>query len=913
MNLKKNKYKEAKWRKAKICVIVCAFLFFTPPPLFSAEDVKASAMDKAVILPSKIGKIEITGLRSIDESELLYLLDIREGVPLDMSRLRTGIKRAFLKGIFDDIIVETDEDRRDVIRIIIKEKPLISSVDIQGNVHISSGILSKAISIKKGHRYNAAALEKTATELNEIIKKKGFPESRVSCSVENKGSNKVAIAVLVNEGTPLIIRDIKISGDSEIVSGHIGLKIGDVFDRAIIEDAGEKIKTELKTQDFIGARLTHSFENGTLKITLSKGSRLDVSFEGNSHMSSNALKKEVPFFELDSFSYDLLEETVRRIVSIYHKDGYSDIQIAPVVSHLENSLSLKFYINEGTRYSVQKVDFEGVTLPVDKLKAIIRLQAGEDYNPDLLGPDDETIREFYRSLGYLYTEAQEPVVDIKDSKVSIVFRYTEGAQIRMAGININDNREISTDKILESIPLKKGNPYNEIDILNSRIKLLDLYHKKGFLDATVNIQRSVSQKDAVVTFSVREGAKSYFGKTVVIGNEDTKREVITRSLMHKEEEPFNNSLLLSERQKLYRTGIFSGVDIQPADRLGVFRDVLYKTEEGDAGAFEFGVGYAEYEKFRGFFDVSYKNLFGMNREISFRTELSTLNRRFMLSYLEPWFLGEDISFKAQLIKEYWKEINIDTQEVRYRLDRHIALAGIEKKLSEKIKGNVYYELTHVKTYDVKPDTILTKEDTGTIIISAIKAGMIFDTRDNPFEPHRGFLAGFTYKLASSALLSETNFGKAQMYVNGYQELTKGLVFAMSVKGGHSMGFGSTTSLPLVERFFLGGRTTVRGYDQDSLGPKGRDNNPTGGNIFLMGNAEFRIDIWKGFGLVTFLDAGNVWQNSDDFSLGSIKYTTGIGLRYNTPVGPIRVDYGHKLSRRPGEGMGAVHFSVGHAF
>src|SRR5208337_5391853 len=127
------------------------------------------------------------------------------------------------------------------------------------------------------------------------------------------------------------------------------------------------------------------------------------------------------------------------------------------------------------------------------------------------------------------------------------------------------------------------------------------------------------------------------------------------------------------------------------------------------------------------------------------------------------------------------------------------------------------------------------------------------------------------------------------------------------------GYNHTSELPLVERFFLGGRTTVRGYDQDTLGPKGVDGTPLGGDAFLMGNFELRTDVGRGFGIVTFVDTGNVFDKIQDMSLTSLKFTTGLGLRYNTPVGPIRVDYGIKLSRQSGESHGALHFSIGQAF
>ena len=142
---------------------------------------------------------------------------------------------------------------------------------------------------------------------------------------------------------------------------------------------------------------------------------------------------------------------------------------------------------------------------------------------------------------------------------------------------------------------------------------------------------------------------------------------------------------------------------------------------------------------------------------------------------------------------------------------------------------------------------------------------------------------------------------------------RGIVLAASLRGGIAQGYLKTDELPIVERFFLGGRTTVRGYEQDTLGPKGSDGNPTGGNVFLMENLEIRTSLGKGLGIVAFLDGGNVWLKVADIKPLDFKFTTGLGLRYNTPVGPIRVDYGHKLQREKGESSGELHFSIGHAF
>jgi outer membrane protein insertion porin family len=226
---------------------------------------------------------------------------------------------------------------------------------------------------------------------------------------------------------------------------------------------------------------------------------------------------------------------------------------------------------------------------------------------------------------------------------------------------------------------------------------------------------------------------------------------------------------------------------------------------------------------------------------------------------------------------------------------------------------LYYEYSIVRTTDVQPDVILSREDEGTLAISSLRPSLVYDTRDNPFEPTRGIVAGLSLKMASYLLFSETDFLKMTLYGSTFHRLHKRIVLALSARGGIAYGFNDTDELPLVERFFLGGRFSVRGYEQDTLGPKGADDNPTGGNAFAMGSVELRTNIGWGVSIVPFLDFGNVWVKVDDFNPSDIKYTAGLGLRYSTPVGPLRVDYGFKLNKEKDESSGELHFSIGHAF
>jgi outer membrane protein insertion porin family len=294
-------------------------------------------------------------------------------------------------------------------------------------------------------------------------------------------------------------------------------------------------------------------------------------------------------------------------------------------------------------------------------------------------------------------------------------------------------------------------------------------------------------------------------------------------------------------------------------------------------------------------------------------EASSLERRLVLQYTEPWFLGSPQPLKTFFFYENKKELNLTNGDILYKLNRYVLTAGTEKNVSKTTKVSLFYEFSLVHTWDVQPDVVLTREDTGTLAISSIKPGLIYDTRDNPFDPRKGFLAGASAKIATFLLLSEVNFAKLEVYGSHFRSLGRRVTLALAARGGIAYGLGKTTELPIVERFFLGGGTTVRGYDQDTLGPKGADGNPTGGNAFLMGNVELRTNVGKGIGLVPFLDMGNVWVKAREIDPADLKYTAGLGLRYATPVGPLRVDYGFKLNRERDESIGALHFSIGHAF
>lgn len=874
----------------------------------------ASVLNAAVPV---IEKIEVEGLYSLTTEELLYLLDIGAGGTMDAVELRNGIKRAFLKGIFEDIQVSEEGKENILLRITVKEKDVIEEINVSGNDYLSDETIKSGFILQEGGIMRYDLIEKASGDLKEAFSIRGFPEAVATVSaVRTSKPYRVNIDLRINEGNPLLIREIAVQGAPLWdIAALMDTTVGAVYDRLAVDKDIEEIKKDYRDTGYLKPEVSYTFSDGRLELNIKAGKMLVVEFEGNSVLDTKTLMKEMPFFEAGEIRDDLIEEAYARLLALYHSKGYPYAQIAPVTKNISGEadrIEEHFFIYEGEEVAVGTVRFSGGSPPEDNLREIMALKEEGVYNPDLLSSDIAVIKEFYNALGYLSVHIEEPVVRIENARADILINIKEGGQTFVDSLKIIGAAHISEEEIRKTIGISEGDTYNDVDIADARYNIMDLYIERGFSDISVDVRTQQDKDSANIVFEINEGARISFGKTVITGNSRTRREVIERELLHRESTTFDYHLIARERQKLYKLGLFTDVNIEPLEKHNDRRDIHVSVAEGNAGAAELGIGYGDYEKFRAFADLSYRNLFGMNRHASLRAELSSLEERYALNYYEPWFLNINMPFRFLLLRENRTEKNIDTGEVSYRLSRYTAAAGVERKLGRDFKAELYYDFSFVNTYDVKPDVILSREDTGTLAISSIKPGIIYDTRDNPFEPRRGIFAGLTMKAASGLIFSETDFVKIMFNANRYDEISRWLVLAVSFRGGMAQGLASTDELPLVERFFLGGRNTVRGYAQDTLGPKGSDGTPTGGNAFLMTNIELRTYLGKGLGIVAFLDGGNVWIKAEDMNF-AFRYTAGLGMRYNTPVGPLRVDYGYKLMRESGESRGEVHFSIGHAF
>ncbi|HDN95134.1 MAG TPA: outer membrane protein assembly factor BamA [Nitrospirae bacterium] len=866
-----------------------------------------------------IRKVEYVGLTRIDGEELTDIMSIRAGDVFDSNILHKAVKRAFKKGVFRDIRVESEVYGDGIkLRFVLEEIPLIRKIIVNGNEHFSSGRIKDIIPFRTKEDFMEELTASAESDIIHFYNRKGFADARVEIVPKAEGETSlVDLFVNITEGTPLVINKIE---TDESAKKRMKLSEGDIFDRDILEKDIKKLIGYYKSKNYIDPVVgPYEFMDGILVVPVKTGPKLELIFKGNTVYDNDELEKEVSFIDDRTVTEDILRETAERIRKLYLNKGYYYAQVASGIEKGKGYIRVSFIIFEGKKVILRKVDLEGVSFSRDVIMDIISLKVNKPYDKTMLESSIESLTRFYNALGYLNMSAKD-VVEEFDEKggMNVRFVIDEGIQTRIKEIMISGNKGISEDEIRKAADIYIEAAYNLIDIGDARYRVISLYRRHGYVDAVVDVESRVSGGNALLDLRITENEPSVIGKVILRGNYKTKPKIIKREFGIQEGDPYDFEKLLKIKQRLYKLGIFNEVSIDPYDTGtnaggSLVKDVIVTLKEGKPGSVEVGVGYGEYEEFRTSADIRYSNLGGYNREVGLKAEYSSVEERYVFHFMEPWlFNRSDLTFNMFLMQEAARKVNIDTNDVLYMIDRRSFLFDIEKEITSRLKANLSYEYAFIDTKDVVPGIILTKEDTGTLGIGSVSTSMFYDTRDNPFNPESGSINGIVLKVASNAFLSETEYFKGTLQSSWYFRLMKKVVFAASIKGGAAYAFGGAKELPLIERFFLGGRTTVRGYSHDTLGPKGGNNDPTGGNAFALVNAELRFDVGKGFGLVTFVDGGNVWRLVDEAGT-ELKYTAGAGLRYNTPVGPLRLDYGRKLRKENGLSQGEVHFSFGHAF
>jgi outer membrane protein insertion porin family len=457
---------------------------------------------------------------------------------------------------------------------------------------------------------------------------------------------------------------------------------------------------------------------------------------------------------------------------------------------------------------------------------------------------------------------------------------------------------------------KEGAYLDYIGAEGEQDSVAELYRNGGYLDVRVDSEVIFDNNaSSALRFVVVEGPRYRLGNIVVRGTLLTESAAILRENPIAPGGTVGEKDLLRFQQAVYATSLYKSVRVQRVKRPeeGIL-DLVFEVEEALFFEVEFGGGWGTDTGFRGLLGAKERNLDGLGRSVSAQAIVSQKEQKLIGDLREPWIFGHRWKWEGGLTGLYQ-----NAERISFNLRKASVVASITRKLLERSSVSLQYELSRDKVTNVAPGAILSPEDRGYATVGAIRGLAVLDFRDDPFNPRKGTFLSGSAELAAAPFGSEVDYYKFSGQSSFYFPLFKRNTIVLSGRAGMARAYGRTQEVPIQKRFFLGGRSTVRGFEEESLGAKGVDGAPTGGDMMVNLNTELRVPLRSGLIGAVFFDAGSVWFARDPVNDFDLRETTGLGLRYLTPVGPIGIDYGWKLDRRAGESAAEWHFTIGAVF
>ncbi len=592
------------------------------------------------------------------------------------------------------------------------------------------------------------------------------------------------------------------------------------------------------------------------------------------------------------------------------------------VISLSLSLSLALSETNNQTVSISKIKIKGAEhVSIKEIKEKIGTEfpsikpwaTDPEFDEEILKDDMLRIHRLYGDHGY-YDAKAEYSLEYNDTKdcVEITIKIVEGKPVILKDLNIDLpeylNKEVKKD-ILDSLPIKVDKDFSSIKYQQAKLVISAVLSNNGYPNPVIEGEAIINRKEkwAKVSLKVNPGLLYRFGSITAEGNERVQSYVITREATFEKGDIYSAKKLDDTQSRIFQLGLFSSVLIDTdLKEETATANVNVKVKERKLGEVKIGAGFGTEDLFRGQVVWTKRNFLGGGRRLSVSASASFITQRFLVNLLQPYIIGGGSELSASLNFERDDFPGFDAGSI-------VGTVGVRKRFSQFFNAFGSFNVQGTRLSNVSNETELFIERNN-YFVTFFNFGISRNTTDNILNPRNGTVAIFVLEPSFKALGSQVNYVKGTLQLIGYKEILN-LVFAKSITVGFIQPFGGdgTFSVPIFKRFFAGGSTSMRGFPFQKLGPLDSNEDPIGGNSLLVGSFEIRFPIYKDFGGVVFFDYGNVYTNEFEYKLDQLKYAPGIGLRYNTIIGPIRFDFGYALNPEPGIRRYQFFFSIGQAF
>lgn len=720
---------------------------------------------------------------------------------------------------------------------------------------------------------------------------------------------------------PIIIKELAVEGarrvQEAVVLGRVKSTIGSAFNPGLLSDDIRAIfglgffdDVQLKVEDF----------EGGVKVTFVVTERpfvRDVDFAGNKELNREDLQEKIDLKLGRVYNPVDVQRAVEKLRDFYEDEGYFEVQITPNVEKFaDGDVRVVFSIAEGRQIKIDKIVIEGnVGLSEKVIKEAMTTRERQYFilrgkvQRQRLDEDIERIIVLYNDHGYVQArvESTDIKVDRERALVTVTLTVVEGPQFRIGEVKVTGITLLPEKEIMRQTDFKRGDVFNRSAIRESVKAIEALYSTIGRASADVAARTDAvpGQNAYNVTFQIVEGPEVYVERINIAGNVRSQDKILRREIPLHEGDLYTLQKRDRARQKLVNLGYFEKVDVttQPgSDKTKIIVNV--DVTEKPTGLFSLGGGYSSIDAFVGTIDLAQRNFLGRGFEASARLRVGGTSTQGVISFTDPWFLDRPLSAGFDLFSS-------DRQFDEYRYNSFGTGLRIGHPFLEYWRWNLGYRASRDKVTDISDiASPALREQEGTRVTSATSSALGRDSRDNVTVPTKGSQASLSVDFAG--LGGDSRYVKTGAYLTKFQPIWLGHVLAGRAQAGYAFGW-STDPLPLFERYYLGGPNSVRSFKFREISPIDERGFRIGGNSEVLGNLEYLVPLPFGFRLAGFFDVGQVYGFGNDFDLTDLRKAAGAGFRWHSPFGPIRVDYGVNLDRRPGEDFGAFNFSVGTPF